>query len=61
MPEPHASVREYQKAYVAYFNKPAPDVRVTCDGDFFVRDPVGRQYGKTDFAKITRFFQKGGK
>lgn len=57
--EPHAVVREYQRAYEKMFGANAPDVRVSCAGGYYVRHPVNKQFTEADIRKVTRFYQRG--
>jgi hypothetical protein len=50
---------EFQEAYAAFFRKKAPEVRISDAGGYYVRAPVLRHYSGEDFAKITRFYQRG--
>jgi len=45
----------YQKSFEELFGSPAPEVRISDAGGFYVRAPVQRHYSTQDLIKVTRF------
>lgn len=53
-------IDDYRAAYSDYAGKPAPEVRQSGTGGFYVKAPIRRHYTTKDFIAVTRFYQRGG-
>jgi hypothetical protein len=56
----HSLPEQYQEAYARYFDKPAPQIRQSGRGGYFVKQPVMKHYEASDLKKVIRFFRRGG-